>query len=138
MAINTVALTGNLTAQPELRATGSGFKILECSIAVNEWSKTENKEIPSFFDFKVLGKRAEALSGILSKGDKVCVSGKLKQDRWEASDGGKRSKVYVVADEVVIMSRRDGAANPPAPSVPQQPPQMRMPQPSYYDEDIPF
>lgn len=138
MAVNTVALTGNLTSQPELRATGSGFHILECSIAVNEWSKAENKEIPSFFDFKVLGNRADALSGILDKGDKVCVSGRLKQDRWETSEGAKRSKVYVVADEVVIMSMRDGVGKPPAPSAPQQPPQMQMPQSPYYDEDVPF
>jgi single-strand DNA-binding protein len=36
----------------------------------------------------------------LSKGARVIVTGRLEQRSWETSEGEKRSKVEVVADEV--------------------------------------
>ena len=36
MSINKVMITGNLTRDPELRATGSGTQILHFGVAVND------------------------------------------------------------------------------------------------------
>lgn len=149
MALNMVAISGNLTRDPEMHATKSGMAIMSLSVAVNERAKNpqtgEWEDRPNFVDCVLFGTRAERLSAYLSKGAKVSVQGKLRYSSWE-KDGQRRSKLEVVVDELEFMSRRDGAQQQaqPAPqwSAPQayQAPPATTPQqaPDVYDSDIPF
>ena len=41
MSINRVNITGNLTRDPELRATGSGMSVLHMGVAVNDRRKNQ-------------------------------------------------------------------------------------------------
>ena len=41
-----------------------------------------------------------------SKGDEVAVEGRLELDRWEAQDGSKRSRLYVVANRVEFLRNK--------------------------------
>lgn len=111
--INSCVLAGNLTREAELRQTQGGTNILNFGIAVNERVKNnqtgEWEDRPNFFDCVCFGRRAESLSRILAKGMKVTVSGHLRYSSWETKDGGKRSKVEVVVDDLEFMQRRDGA-----------------------------
>lgn len=108
--INNVTIAGNLTRDCELRQTGSGFSIANMSVAVNERVKNKQtdqwEDRPNYFDVVLMGSRAEKLSQYLTKGTKVCVSGRLRWSQWER-DGQKRSKVEIVADGIEFMSRRD-------------------------------
>lgn len=114
MGINRVVISGNLTRDPELRATGSGMSVLKMGVAVNDRRKNnqtgEWEDVPNFVDVTVFGARAEALSRFLSKGSKVAIEGKLRWSQWESPQGDKRSKLEVVADEVELMSQRDGGS----------------------------
>lgn len=134
MTINKVFLTGNITRDPELRATASGFSILNAGIAVSERYKSQQsgewEDRPNFFDLTILGKRAESLSRILRKGMKVSVEGRLRYESWE-KDGQKRSKVSVTVDEIELPQRDQGAYNGQ-----QQAPHSAAP--AYADEDLPF
>ena len=129
MSINRVFITGNLTRDAELRTTATGMSVLGLSVAVNDRVKDqvtgEWKDRPNFIDCTVFGRRADALAKLLGKGQKVAVAGRLRQTTWER-DGQKRSKLEVVADDVELMSRRDGGA------------EASPAQESVYDEDIPF
>lgn len=106
--INIVSLTGNLTRDPELRATKSGSKVLSFGIACNASRKNPQtgdwEDYANFIDCTMFGARAEALSKIMGKGTKVAISGELRYTSWE-KDGQRRSKVEVKADQVVLMSR---------------------------------
>jgi single-strand DNA-binding protein len=66
----------------------------------------------------VWGPQGEACAKYLTKGRQVAVSGRLDQQTWEAQDGSKRSKVGIVADQVVFLGggQKDGqqAAKPAA------------------------
>lgn len=42
MSINRVVISGNLTRDPELRATASGMPVLGFGVAVNDRRKTSN------------------------------------------------------------------------------------------------
>lgn len=112
MGINRVVITGNLTRDPELRATGSGMNVLKMGVAVNDRRKNQQtgewEDVPNFVDVTVFGARAEALSRFLSKGSKVAIEGKLRWSQWESQQGEKRSKLEVVADEIEFLSSRDG------------------------------
>jgi len=103
--ISSVVLAGNLTRDPELNPSG---KVLNFGVAVNRYEKDSDGnagEAVHFFDVKVLGNRAQALSGLLKQGAKVTVLGDLVQERWE-KDGQKRSAVRVLAREVVLGGSR--------------------------------
>lgn len=112
MAVNMVAITGNLTRAPELRQTNGGSPVASFSVAVNDRSRNrqtgEWEEHPNFIDCVAFGNRAEWAAGNLSKGGRVAVSGRLRQSSWEA-DGQRRSKVEVVANEIVPMQSRQQA-----------------------------
>lgn len=113
MSINRVVISGNLTRDPELRATASGMNVLKMGVAVNDRRKNQQtgewEDVPNFVDVTMFGARAEALSRFLSKGTKVAIEGKLRWSQWESPQGDKRSKLEVVADEVEFLSSRDGS-----------------------------
>ena len=145
MSINRVTLTGNLTRDPELRYAQNGTPILDMGLAVNDRVKNQQtgqwEDRPNFVDLAMFGTRAERVAPYLAKGSKVALEGRLRWSQWQAKDGGKRSKLEVVVDEIEFMSR-DGAARPGAP---QQyagyAPQLAQPpygQEVPYDANIPF
>lgn len=153
MSVNTVALTGNITRDAELNTTTtSGTSVLNFSIAVNDRRKNaqtgEWEDHPNFIDISVFGRRAEAIHTWCTKGAKVAIQGKLRQNTWvDKNTGQNRSRITIICDEIEFMQRRnnDGGGNgggsyqAPAPqqSAPRQQP---APQPSAaeYDDDVPF
>lgn len=104
-SINTVALSGNLVRDFELK--GNSGKFGTFSIAVNERAKNRDtgewEDKANYFDCVLLGARASSLAQYLTKGTTVAVTGKLEQNRWQAQDGTNRSAVRVVVSELVFM-----------------------------------
>ena len=130
MSVNQVAVTGNLTRAPELRATQGGTPVLSFGIAVNDRRKNASgqwEDVPSFFECVTFGNRATALSDILAKGMKVAIAGKLHYSSWE-KDGQKHTKVDIIANDVELMQNRK----------PQHEQQQQQEEPAYYDSDLPF
>lgn len=153
MSINKVMATGNLTRDPELRATHAGTQVLHFSMAINDRAKNQQtgewEDRPNFVDCVIFGARAEAMARILAKGMKVAVEGRLRYSSWQDKEGNRRSKLEVVVDEIDLMSARaaqqpaQGASRAYATSAPQGRPQparaAQTPPPvDVYDEDIPF
>lgn len=165
--INVVVLTGNLTRDPELKGTPNGSSVLNFGIASNRSVKGANGEwedVPNFVDCTIFGKRADALEKYLTKGMKVTVEGELRYSSWTNKDGNKRSKLEVVAHNIVLPPRTKQPQQSYTPaSMPQSKPapaqqtqayqqeQMptytpvpaynapqQAPAPDVYDEDIPF
>lgn len=153
MSINRVAISGNLTREPELRQTTSGMAVLGFGVAVNDRRKNQQtgewEDVPNFIDCTMFGARAKSVSRFLSKGSKVAIEGKLRWSQWER-DGQKRSKIEVVVDEIEFMSAGNGQAQAnaaqqatmPAPAQPQQPAGAATAAPSMYDiydeQSLPF
>ncbi len=163
VSINRVNITGNLTRDPELRATQSGTQVLHLGVAVNDRRRNPQtgnwEDYPNFIDCVMFGTRAEAIQRYLSKGTKVAIEGRLRYSSWER-DGQKRSKIEVVVDEIEFMSSRQGGGNSngggyaqqqggyaaPAQQAPYQQaapapapvPVAAPPAADVYDEDIPF
>ena len=124
MSINRVVVSGNLTRDPELRATPGGTQVLGFGIAVNDRRRNQQtgewEDYPNFIDCTMFGNRAEALSRILRKGMKVAVEGKLRYSSWEDKNGGgRRSKVEIIPDEVVLMSQNPNGQQAPQQYAPQ-------------------
>jgi single-strand DNA-binding protein len=110
--INRVTITGNLTADPELRALPSGTSVCRLRVAVNHRRKNDATgewvEEPNYFDVTVFGAQGENCANYLFKGRPVAVDGRLRWSEWEAKDGsGKRQKVEIVAQTVQFLGSRD-------------------------------
>lgn len=103
MSINTVAISGNLAANAELRATKSGTPVLSATVAVNERARQEDgsyADRANYVDLVLFGRRANALAQYLMKGTYVSVQGRLRQSSYEDRNGIRRSKVEVVVEEL--------------------------------------
>lgn len=118
--INQVVLIGNCVRDVAISYTQGGMCIGKLALASNRSVKRNDQwesEV-SYFDVTIFGKTAENLQPYLVKGQKVAVSGILKQDRWE-KDGHKYSKIGIVANTVQLIGSnpRSNGANQPAESV---------------------
>ena len=112
--INTMTITGRVTAKPEVKSVkGKKEKnsVAKFTIAVNK-----NEDTTFFFPVVAWGALAEALEEYVNKGDKITVSGYLAYDEWKNADGEKRSKVYIVAQSVEFMTKSENgkSKNKPA------------------------
>lgn len=124
MSINRVVVSGNLTRDVELRVTPGGTQVLGFGVAVNDRRRNQQtgewEDYPNFIDCTMFGNRAEALSRILRKGMKVAIEGKLRYSSWEDKNGGgRRSKVEIIPDEVVLMSQNPNGQQAPQQYAPQ-------------------
>ena len=130
MSINIVTISGNLTRDPELRQAGN-TSVLSFGVAVNDRRRNPQsgqwENVPNFVDCIVFGSRADALAGLLHKGSKVAIDGKLRYSSWEGKDGKKRSKLEVVVNEIEFMQRETSQQ----PQHPQQPQRYQQPQQGY-------
>ena len=106
--INRVVLTGNLTADPELRPLPSGTSVGRLRLAVNTRRKNsqtgEWEEKPNYFDVTVWGAQAENCAQYLAKGRPVAVDGRLEWREYTTQDGQKRQAVEVIADSVQFLA----------------------------------
>jgi len=98
-----VAITGNLTDDPEVTFTPGGAAVCNFRLAVtprikdgDQWKDGET----SFFRITAWRQLAEHVGDSLGKGDRVIVLGQLKTRSWETPEGERRSVVEVTADEV--------------------------------------
>jgi len=94
---------GNLTRDPEMRYTASGVAYTKFTLAISASKKGAD---PLFLDCTVWDKQAEPVAEYLRKGHKAAVVGELRMDRYEDSDGVKRTKWYCNARNVEFLTPR--------------------------------
>ncbi len=111
-SFNRVILMGNLTRDIELKYTQTQLAVTEIGLAVNEKVKRNNEWVDetTFVDVTLWGRLAEIASEYLSKGSPILIEGRLKLDSWE-TDGQKRSKLRVVAEQMRMLGSRSGGGS---------------------------
>jgi single-strand DNA-binding protein len=112
--INRVVLTGNLTKDPELRATSGGTPVCKLRIASNTRRKDQSGEWvekPNFFDVTVFGRQGENVAQYLSKGRGIAVDGRLEWREWDSPQGEKRQAIDIIADSVQFLGGREDSGN---------------------------
>lgn len=105
-SINQVILLGRLTRDPEQRTTASGKNVVSFSIAVDRQSQDDQAD---FFNITAWDKLGDLVMQYLSKGRRVLIQGRLRQDSWEDKDIGKRqSRIEVTASDVTFLDGPSG------------------------------
>jgi single-strand DNA-binding protein len=100
--INNLTVTGRAVADPKIIQAGQ-TEILNFAIACNDIKRVNEEWVddPSFFDCSAFGVKAKIFSERIKKGTLMTISGKLKQDRWEA-DGQRKSKIKIICSDIVL------------------------------------
>ncbi|MCZ6689233.1 MAG: single-stranded DNA-binding protein [Planctomycetota bacterium] len=127
--LNRVFLLGRLTRDPTLRHTPGGTPVAEFGIAVNRsWSGPdgERKEETCFVDIVVWSRRAEVCHANLKKASPVFIEGRLHLDTWSSASGERRSRLKVVANNVVFLAPLPGGVRAPRPTESRSPREERQ------------
>lgn len=114
MSFNKVILMGNLTRDPETRATNSGQSVTNFSIAVNDtWVKDgERQERANFIECDAWGQRGDTIAKYFTKGRQILVEGSLRQDTWDDKETGKkRSAIRVLVNGFSFVNDGSGKGN---------------------------
>jgi single-strand DNA-binding protein len=117
MPLPTITAVGNLVRDPELRFTNSGKGVVNFTVACNDRKKNEAGEWvdgdTTYLD-AVSWFAAEQIADELKKGQRVIVTGSLKQRNYETKDGEKRTAYEINADSVAPVIRDGQSAPRPA------------------------
>lgn len=149
MYLNKAMVFGNLTRDPELRATPGGQQVCTFSIATNrvykkaDGSKAEDAQ---FHNIVVWGRQAETCAQYLKKGSTAYVEGRLQTRSYDNKEGQKQYRTEIVAETVQFGPRsagqgsREEGSYAPAAAAPKAAKEdtIDYPQEDINPDDIPF
>lgn len=148
-SLNKVQLIGHLGADPETRYTTSGDAVCTIRLATSKsWrdkASGEQRESTEWHRVVLYRRLGEVAGQYLRKGSQVYIEGELQTRKWTDKDGIERYNTQVVAEEMKMLGKRNGAAdNAPSdtgsradPFAPQDPVPGSASS-AAIDDDIPF
>ena len=105
--MNSVTLTGRLTANPAVHAGGK-HQTCTFRIAVGR----PNSDGADFVDIVAFDRLGAVCADWLTKGREIAVVGKLRLSEWTDRNGQRRSRVQVVADTVQFLGKPTRTGSP--------------------------
>lgn len=139
--MNIVILSGRITADPDVRITGSGKKMCQFSLAVDAGKDADGQRQTQFHDCVTWNNGAEFIERYVKKGNRILVQGRLDKSSY-VKDGQKHYSVKVIADRVEFA---DGANQPrnegkpmPTQKAPESPKNEWNAGLEFTEEDLPF
>ena len=106
--MNKVYLIGNLTKDPEMRATQLGVSVCNFSIAVGRRFKdSEGNQQTDYFDIVAWRQLGDLCGKYLRKGKKVAITGSIQTHRFTDKNGVTRTGWDIIADEVEFLTPQD-------------------------------
>lgn len=107
--MNSINITGRLTADPELRTTQSGINCTTFTLAVR---RPHTKDTTDFLRCVAWRATADFMAKYLRKGSLVAVTGVMTARDYTDKDGNKRTAYEVQADTVDALEKLEAAAAP--------------------------
>jgi single-strand DNA-binding protein len=109
--VNRVILVGNLTGDPEVRATPKGVYVAKMGLATNTYSGKDEagnrREQTEFHNLVAFGKLAEFAGEYLRKGRLLYAEGRLQTSSWEdTATGAKKSRTEVVVETITFLGAK--------------------------------
>lgn len=105
--MNSVALIGRLTRDPEIRYTNEQMAIATFSIAIDRPPRRDGTRETDFPRITVFGRQAENCEKYLRKGRLVGITGRIQTGSYTNRDGQKVYTTDVVADRVEFIDWGD-------------------------------
>ena len=108
--MNSVALAGRLTRDPEVRYTQSQTAVASFTLAVDRPYSKDKENNADFIRITTFGKQAEFAEKYLNKGRLVGVTGRIQTGSYQDKDGKTVYTTDVIADRIEFLgpASRDG------------------------------
>lgn len=106
--MNSINLTGRLTADVELKQTQSGIPVCGFRLAVK---RPNSKDETDFINCKAWRSTAEFVAKYFSKGNMIAVTGYLTSNRYEDKNGNKRTDYEVICDRCEFCESKTASAD---------------------------
>lgn len=105
--MNKVFELGRITATPEVREAGEN-KVCNFRIAVDKrMGKNADHPEANFFGCTAWGKTAEIIATYFNKGDRILVSGRLENRRYEDKDGATRTVTEIIVEDFDFIEKKN-------------------------------
>lgn len=101
--LNHISIMGRLTADPELRRTGTGKAVVSFTIACDKPGKDSGA---SFIPCVAWEKTGEFISKYFEKGSAILLEGRLESRQFDTKDNQKRTVVEVVVSQAHFCERK--------------------------------
>ncbi len=105
--VNKVILIGNLTADPEVRATPAGVQVANVKVATNTYAGKDEagnrKEHTDFHSLVIFGRQAEIAGEYLRKGRLIYAEGRLQTRSWDDAEGKRHWSTEVVVESLQMV-----------------------------------
>lgn len=109
--MNIVALTGRLTAEPELKKSTSGVSVCSFSIAVARNFKKEGGPEADFIRCVAWRNTAEFICRYFKKGTKIEISGELQSRSYsDKTDGKTKTIMEVIVNQASFAESKSSSA----------------------------
>lgn len=102
--MNVLSAIGNIN-NPELRFLSNGDPVLQFSFALN--SGYGQKQVTTWLNCSLFGKRAQTLADMLKKGDKVGITGELTNRPYTDKAGNEKHSLDVRVSDVTLLGKKD-------------------------------
>lgn len=111
--MNVIAISGNLTAAPDLRTTASGVAVCSFTVAVR---RPFVKDTTDFINCVAWRNNAEFVSKHFAKGQRIEVDGCLITENYTDKDGNKRTAYKLQCANVGFGDRKQAGESTSAPT----------------------
>lgn len=104
--MNKVNLIGRLGSDPEIKyptnKDGKAFTVASFNLAIRR-----DKEVSDWITCKAMGAVADLIGKYVSKGHMVGVSGSIQQESWKDKEGGNKSRLVVMVQDISLLPNKD-------------------------------
>jgi single-strand DNA-binding protein len=107
--MNKSILIGNVGGTPEVRTLDSGTKVANFSLATNEnYTKKDGTKVEQteWHRLEVWGNLANVAETIIKKGDRICIEGKIRTEKWEDKEGNPKTSVKIRVERIELLGKR--------------------------------
>lgn len=93
--MNDCKFTGRLTADPEVRTTQNGHRVVPFTLAVDRMKKGSGEQTQTdFLRFEAWDNHADTIAKYCRKGTKLLISGAARAESYTDQYGNKRTKNF--------------------------------------------
>lgn len=108
--MNDCKFLGRLVKDPELKYTSDGSAVCNFSMAVNrDYKNAEGKYDADFFNFTAWKKTGEIIQKYVKKGNRLLVTGNLRNRKYQANDGTTRTVTFINVNSIEFIEKMDSS-----------------------------
>lgn len=123
-SVNELTLIGHVGNDPEIRATQSGSRVAQLSLATNH--RYKDNERTDWHRLKIFGRLVDVVEEFVKKGDRLYIRGRVEYSTVD-SPHGTRYFTDVIVNDLVMLSDTRPNVDPPAPKAPKVEPAEDLP-----------